>query len=117
MRACLCLALVSSLGALVACTSDRSEHVATSRASDTDASGGTFTLIATDAGFDAPDHVAAGLRHVVYENHGSQIHEAMFIKLAPGMTARDYVAAVQGGALFPEGARDYSGPGLTSPGG
>jgi hypothetical protein len=74
-------------------------------------------IIATDAGFEASDHVAAGLRHIVYENRGSQIHEAMFVKLAPGMTARDYVAAVKGGALFPEGARDYSGPGLTSPGG
>ena len=80
------------------------------------ASSGAFTIIATDAGFEAPDHVAAGLRHIVYENRGAQIHEAMLVKLAPGMTASDYVAAVKGGALFPEGALDHSGPGLTSPG-
>jgi len=32
------------------------------------------------------------------------------------MSADDYVAAVKKGSLFPEGALDYSGPGLTSPG-
>lgn len=75
-----------------------------------------FRIIATDAGFDAPDRIAAGLRHVVFENHGSEIHECMLVKLPPRMSAEDYVAAVKNGSLFPEGAEDYSGPGLTSPG-
>jgi len=75
-----------------------------------------FRIVATDAGFEAPDRLAAGLRHVVFENHGSEIHEGMLVKLATGMRADDYVAAVKKGSLFPEGALDYSGPGLTSPG-
>jgi hypothetical protein len=75
-----------------------------------------FRIIATDAGFEAPVGVAAGLRHVIFENRGSEIHEAMLVKLPTGMTANDYVAAVKAGSLFPEGALDYSGPGLTSPG-
>jgi hypothetical protein len=75
-----------------------------------------FRIVATDAGFDAPERVPAGLRHIVFENHGSKIHEAMLVKLAPGMTVADYVAAVRKGSLFPAGALDYSGPGLTSPG-
>src|SRR6266436_7798134 len=75
-----------------------------------------FRIIATDAGFEAPAGVAAGLRHVTFENRGSEIHEAMLVKLSTGMTANDYVAAVKAGSLFPEGALDYSGPGLTSPG-
>src|SRR6266513_4696751 len=75
-----------------------------------------FRIIATDAGFEAPAGVAAGLRHVTFENRGSEIHEAMLVKLPTGMTANDYVAAVKAGSLFPEGALDYSGPGLTSPG-
>jgi hypothetical protein len=75
-----------------------------------------FRIIATDAGFEAPDRVAAGLRHVVFENHGSEIHESMLVKLPQGMSADNYVAAVKKGSLFPEGALDYSGPGLTSPG-
>jgi hypothetical protein len=29
-----------------------------------------FRIIATDVGFEAPDRVAAGLRHIVFENHG-----------------------------------------------
>jgi hypothetical protein len=36
-----------------------------------------FRIIATDAGFEAPDGVAAGLRHIVFENRGSEIHEAI----------------------------------------
>ena len=58
----------------------------------------------------------AGLRHVIFENRGSEIHEAMVVKLAKGMTANDYMAAVKAGSLFPESGLDYSGPGLTSPG-
>src|SRR5437868_12961990 len=75
-----------------------------------------FRIVATDNGFEAPDGMAAGLRHIVYENHGSQIHESMLVKLPRGMSAEDYVAEVKKGSLFPEGALDYSGPGLTSPG-
>jgi hypothetical protein len=75
-----------------------------------------FRIIATDTGYAAPDRLAAGLRHIVFENRGTEIHEAMFVKLAAGMSADDYVAAIRGGSLFPEGALDYSGAGLTSPG-
>jgi hypothetical protein len=75
-----------------------------------------FRIIATEAGFEAPARMAAGLRHIVFENRGSEIHEAMLVKLPKGMSPDDYVAAVKKGSLFPEGALDYSGPGLTSPG-
>ena len=75
-----------------------------------------FKIVATDAGFEAPDLIPAGLRHIVFENRGSEIHEAMLVKLPDGMTPTDYVAAVKAGSLFPKGAQDYSGPGLTSPG-
>jgi len=57
-----------------------------------------------------------GLRHIVFENRGSEIHEAMLVKLPKAVSADDYMAAVKAGSLFPEGALDYSGPGLTSPG-
>lgn len=75
-----------------------------------------FRIIATDAGFEAPDRVAAGLRHIIFENRGSEIHESMLVKLPKGTAADDYAAAVRAGSLFPEGALDYSGVGLTSPG-
>ncbi len=75
-----------------------------------------FKIVATDAGFEAPDLIPSGLRHIVFENRGSEIHEAMLVKLPDGMTPNDYVTAVRAGSLFPKGALDYSGPGLTSPG-
>src|SRR5213078_3441112 len=71
-----------------------------------------FRIVATDAGFEAPNEMPAGLRHIIYENLGSQIHEAMLVKLPDGMSAADYVAAVRAGSLFPKGALDYSGGGL-----
>lgn len=75
-----------------------------------------FHVVATDAGFEAPAGLAAGLRHIIYENHGTKIHEAMLVRLATGMTPDDYAAQVKKGELFPKGALDYSGPGLMSPG-
>ena len=75
-----------------------------------------FRIVATDAGFEAPEHVPSGMRHIVFENHGSEIHEGMLVKLPQGMSPNDYVAAVKRGTLFPKGAMDCSGPGLTSPG-
>ena len=73
-------------------------------------------IIATDRAYEAPAGVPAGLRHIIFENRGSEIHEAMFVKLTTGMTAESYLAALESGASFPQGATDYSGPGLTSPG-
>jgi hypothetical protein len=83
------------------------------RAPETDT---PFRIVAIDAGFEAPEHVPSGMRHIIFENHGSEIHEAMLVKLPEGMSPNDYVAAVRRGALFPKGAVDCSGPGLTSPG-
>ena len=73
-------------------------------------------IVATDAGFEAPATVPAGLRHVAFENRGTQVHEGMFVRLPPGMDAAGYVESVKRGELFPEGALDRSGAGLTSPG-
>src|SRR2546423_2483370 len=75
-----------------------------------------FRIIAKDTGFEAPAGVAAGLRHVIFENRGSEIHEAMLVKLPKGMSANDYMAAVKAGSILPEGGLEYSGRGLTSPG-
>src|SRR5438045_8661037 len=55
-------------------------------------------------------------RHILFENHGSEIHEAMLVKLPQSMTVAEYVSAVRSGSLFPAGALDYSGAGLMSPG-
>src|SRR2546430_16630556 len=74
-----------------------------------------FRIIATDAGFEAPDVVPAGMRHIVFENRGSEIHEAMLVKLPDGMSTKDYVAAGKAGLLFSKSAQDHFGPGLTSP--
>lgn len=73
-------------------------------------------IVATDSGFIIPDTLHSGLNHLVYENHGRDIHECQFIHLPDGMSATDYVAQVKTGVAFPAGALDCSGPGLASPG-
>lgn len=75
----------------------------------------TLHLVATDQGFEHPESIPAGPAHLVIENRGSTMHEAMFIRLPDGMSGEDYLEAVRGGAAFPEGALDYAGPGLISP--
>lgn len=73
------------------------------------------TIVATDSGYVAPDTLPEGLNHIVYENHGSSIHECMFIRLPDDMSGEQYIAAVDSGYDFPVGATDCSGVGLTSP--
>lgn len=85
-------------------------------AASTAARDGELTIVATDDGYEFPSEVREGWVHVTFENHGSTIHEAMFIKLPEDMTAEEYLEEVRSGTDFPEGALDYSGPGLTSPG-
>lgn len=74
-------------------------------------------IVATDEKLESPDAIRAGMRHIVFENHGKQVHEAMFHKLSPGVTVADIQRQIDAGILFPEGMLDHSGPGLTSPGG
>lgn len=45
----------------------------------------------------------AGMRHIIFENHGTQIHEAMFIKLPAGMSVGDFQGQMNEGILFREG--------------
>jgi len=73
-------------------------------------------IVATDNGLEAPTTMRAGMRHVIFENRGTQLHEAMFLKLQAGMTLEGFRRQINEGILFPEGAMDYSGPGLLSPG-
>jgi len=104
--------LVLAIAAGLACSKSSTPQRGTGTApTDT-----PFTIVATDSGFTLPDTLHAGLNHLVYENHGREIHECMFIKLPDGMSAVDYVAQVKAGIAFPEGARDCAGPGLASPG-
>lgn len=77
---------------------------------------GAVLITATDDGFESPPCISAGLRHFTFRNTGESLHEVMFIKLPKEMTAEQYVAAVRSGIAFPEGALDYSGLALTSPG-
>lgn len=74
-------------------------------------------IVATDAELEAPRTMPAGMRHIIFENHGQQVHEAMFMKLTSAMSVAGFQKQLDEGVLFPEGVLDYSGAGLMSPGG
>jgi hypothetical protein len=59
--------------------------------------GSELRITATDAGFESPDSVSAGLVHVYFENHGTTMHEGMFIRLPDTMNAETYLNEVRGG--------------------
>jgi len=105
----------AAIALLITAVSGCGDHAATSGAG-TPAKASVFRIVANDGVFDAPHRLSAGLRHIVFENHGTRQHEAMFIKLSEGMTSAAYFDAVKAGSTFPEGALDYSGAGLTAPG-
>jgi len=69
-----------------------------------------------DTGFEAPDRLAPGCVTSFWRIAEPKSTKVMLVKLPNGMSADDYVTAVKKGSLFPEGALDYSGLGLTSPG-
>jgi hypothetical protein len=59
-------------------------------------------IIADDAGLQAPTKIGSGMRHILFQNHGKEIHEAMFVKLQKGMTAAGYQAQVRAGSSSPK---------------
>lgn len=105
--------LIACILVVVAACSKKSTPPGNTGASAADT---PVTIVATDSGFTLPDTLHAGLNHIVYENHGTEVHECHFIRLPEGMSTADYVAEVKKDVLFPAGALDCSGPGLTSPG-
>ena len=73
-------------------------------------------VVAVADGYQCPRTIPSGMIHVAFENRDTTTHEIMFIRLAPGMSAADYMSFERSGTDFPEGAVDCSGIGLTGPG-
>lgn len=115
MKSCVILVLGVALSACAPANDGADRDGGTSNAASA-AADLVFNIVASDQGFTAPDSVPAGLRHIVFTNHGKKVHESMFIKLPEGMDASGFIAAVQSGVDFPKGTVDYNGPGLLSPG-
>ncbi len=69
------------LGAVASCT-----HPASAPA--------TVHVIGTDYAFAMPDSVSAGPTVITFENRGKQRHEAVFVRLKPGVTLRQFADSV-----------------------
>ena len=74
-------------------------------------------LVASDFRFDGPATLPAGLVRLRLVNDGSDIHEALIVRLiADSGSAAAYVAAWRRGVFWPPFARDVGGTALTRPG-
>ncbi len=72
---------------------------------------------ARDFTYDMPARIPAGLIQVQLSNRGTDLHEALIVRLTgAGATALAYVDSVRAGVDFPAFATDLGGPGLTRPG-
>src|SRR5262249_12394141 len=74
-------------------------------------------VIATDAGFEMPARIPAGITEVRLINRGTTWHEGVFERfLTPDATASDFVDSIRAGVDVPVIGEDSGGPGLALPG-
>jgi uncharacterized cupredoxin-like copper-binding protein len=74
-------------------------------------------VTAREFAYDMPDQVPAGLVQVRLINQGTDLHEALVVRLTgPDASASAYVDSVRADVDFPAFATDLGGPGLTLPG-
>ena len=103
----------AAIAMLITAVSGCGDHAATSGAG-TPAKASIFRIVANDGVFDAPHRLSAGLRHIVFENHGTRQHEAMFIKLSEGMTRNKPLTGHPGRFFFSRVRNSFHS--LVSPG-
>lgn len=68
-----------------------------------------LTITQRDFLFDLSRPIASGTRTVQVTNAGTQPHEAVLVQLAPGATAKDFIAAFEPGAAGPPPGRAIGG--------
>jgi hypothetical protein len=74
-------------------------------------------VTAREFAYAMPAQVPAGLVQVRLTNQGTDLHEALIVRLTgPGASASSYVDSVRANVDFPAFATDLGGPGLTLPG-
>lgn len=78
------------------------------------------TLVATDYAFDSPDTLASGWTTFRLANRGGQPHMAQLVRLSPGTSVDEYLAAYarafRTAGTRPESGRRLGGPTVAAPG-
>lgn len=77
----------------------------------------TFTIVAKDYAYEAPESVEAGLTEIRLRNAGPELHHVQLIRLEQGKTFADLAAAMQSHGPPPAWAKDVGGPNTPVPGG
>ena len=81
----------------------------------------SITVTAHDFSFDMPASIPAGLVHITFVNKGHDVHQVQYFHLLRGVTASQFIAALNAGGPastrtlgVPTGGVDETAPGLTS---
>lgn len=79
------------------------------------------TITAHDFAFDLPATIPSGLVSLTFVNAGDDVHQVQFFRLLPGVTADQFIAALDAGGPastrtlgVPTGGADETSPGLTT---
>ena len=107
--------------ALAGCNSDRpspqSDAASTPSGEAAAAAPATVTVTAKDFAFEAPAQIPAGAVTLELKNQGTEVHQAMLVKLDQGKTAKDVVAAMKQHGPPPAWMKWVGGPNAAAPGG
>ncbi len=103
----------SSLGLAVVATAIAAAGYADAKANEIPAE---LTVTASEFAFRSPDSAVAGLTRVRLVNAGKAAHHVQFLRLAPGRTAKDYIAAVAAKDFAPAWVTAVGGPGVPASG-
>ncbi|MDF3053842.1 MAG: hypothetical protein K0S19_1947, partial [Geminicoccaceae bacterium] len=107
--------------ALAGCNSDRpspqSDAASTPAGEAAAAAPATVTVTAKDFAFEAPAQIPAGAVTLELKNQGTEVHQAMLVKLDQGKTAKDVVAAMKQHGPPPAWMKWVGGPNAAAPGG
>ncbi len=112
-RALLCtvLSAVTAMTMAVPDNSQAGQKMVASR------QGTSVVLVAHDYGYTGPDRIAAGMTTVEIVNQGTDLHHAQIVKLAPGRTPEEFVAAMkQNPTRWPGWVKFVGGPNGVVPG-
>lgn len=107
--------------AVAGCSSDRpspqSDATSTPAGEAGSAAPATVMVTAKDFAFDAPAQIPAGAVTLELKNQGTEVHQAMLVKLDQGKTGKDVVAAMKQHGPPPAWMKWVGGPNAAAPGG
>jgi hypothetical protein len=112
-------AVLTAVGVLAGCKSDRPSHQAEASAPPVESpknTPNTVNVTAKDFAFDAPTKIPAGVTRFELANHGKEFHQAQLIRLEDGKTPQDLAKTMSAPGPSPSWVKYVGGANGIGPG-